>query len=322
MISTKKIVTSSRDVPSYWAFEYYCNLTVKLTGQDEKITSPFNPNEKNPSFCLYVKDNRYHFKDFSSSDKSGNALELVKLLFNLTPAAAANKMLEDYTRYLSSSGADNRHLEESNRYRVTGNKIRSWNTLDAKYWSQYGIDSTTLHNFNVYPLEYYTMTKEGEDRIIKIDYQYLYGYFRSDGQIYKVYQPKSKDHKFIKVSNYIQGTDQLKFDKPNLVICSSLKDMMCLLKFGYNVEVVAPDSENSVISSAAMTVYKSKYPAVCTLFDYDTAGIAAMEKYKEIYNTPAVKLPLEKDLSDSVKEHGIEEVRKVLQPLLKEALKK
>ena len=321
MISTKKIVTSSREVPSYWAFEYYCNLSVKLTGQDEKITSPFNANEKNPSFCLYVKDNRYHFKDFST-DKGGNALELVKLLFNLTPAAAANKMLEDYTRYLSNSGSDNRELEEVSRYRVTGSKIRSWNSLDAKYWSQYGIDSSTLNNFNVYPLEYYTMTKEGEDRIIKIDYQYLYGYFRSDGQLYKVYQPKSKDHKFIKVSNYVQGSDQLKFDVPNLVICSSLKDMMCLTKFGYNVEVVAPDSENSVISSAAITVYKTKYKAICTLFDYDAAGIAAMERYKQIYNLPAVVLPLEKDLSDSVVKYGMDETRKVLQPLLKEALKK
>jgi hypothetical protein len=321
MISTKKIVTSSREVPSYWAFEYYCNLSVKLTGQDEKITSPFNANEKNPSFCLYVKDNRYHFKDFST-DKGGNALELVKLMFNITPAAAANKMLEDYTLYLNSSGADNRELEESNRYRVTGNKIRSWNTLDAKYWSQYGVDSSTLHNFNVHPLEYYTMTKEGEDRIIKIDYQYLYGYFRSDGQIYKVYQPKSKDHKFIKVSNYVQGSDQLKFETPNLVICSSLKDMMCLTKFGYNVEVVAPDSENSIISSAAITVYKTKYKSICTLFDYDPAGIAAMERYKQIYNLPAVVLPMEKDLSDSVVKHGIDETRKVLHPLLKEALKK
>lgn len=321
MISTKKIVTSSREVPSYWAFEYYCNLSVKLTGQDEKITSPFNANEKNPSFCLYVKDNRYHFKDFST-DKGGNAMELVKLMFNLTPAAAANKMLEDYTRYLSNSGSDNRELEEVSRYRVTGSKIRSWNSLDAKYWSQYGIDSSTLNNFNVHPLEYYTMTKEGADRIIKIDYQYLYGYFRSDGQLYKVYQPKSKDHKFIKVSNYVQGSDQLKFDVPNLVICSSLKDMMCLTKFGYNVEVVAPDSENSIISSAAITVYKTKYKAICTLFDYDAAGIAAMERYKQIYNLPAVVLPLEKDLSDSVVKYGIDETRKVLQPLLKEALKK
>lgn len=321
MISTKKIVTSSREVPSYWAFEYYCNLSVKLTGQDEKITSPFNANEKNPSFCLYVKDNRYHFKDFST-DKGGNAMELVKLMFNLTPAAAANKMLEDYTRYLSNSGSDNRELEEVSRYRVTGSKIRSWNSLDAKYWSQYGIDSSTLNNFNVHPLEYYTMTKEGADRIIKIDYQYLYGYFRSDGQLYKVYQPKSKDHKFIKVSNYVQGSDQLKFDVPNLVICSSLKDMMCLTKFGYNVEVVAPDSENSIISSAAITVYKTKYKAICTLFDYDAAGIAAMERYKQIYNLPAVVLPLEKDLSDSVVKYGIDETRKVLHPLLKEALKK
>ena len=75
MISSKKIVVNISDVPSYWVFQYYLNISEKLTGQDIKIKSIFNPSEKTPSMCLYV-DNAYNidksqsqqyvYKDFST----------------------------------------------------------------------------------------------------------------------------------------------------------------------------------------------------------------------------------------------------------------
>jgi hypothetical protein len=168
------------------------------------------------------------------------------------------------------------------------------------------------------------MEREEDDIIdeLTIKGSYIYGYTRSDGQIYKVYQPKVKEHKFLKVKNYVQGTDQLKFDVPNLVICSSLKDAMCLTKFGYNLEVVAPDSENTAIRKEVIDIYKVKYKSICTLFDNDEAGIKAMKKYKDNFGFPGIHLKLEKDLSDSVKVYGREKVRTFLHPLLKEALKK
>ena len=40
--------------------------------------------------------------------------------------------------------------------------------------------------------------------------------------------PCRKKHKFIKIASHLQGFDQLKYDKDYLIICSSLKDAMCL----------------------------------------------------------------------------------------------
>ena len=45
-----------------------------------------------------------------------------------------------------------------------------------------------------------------------------------------------------------------------------------------------------------------------------------MEKYKRVFDITPVLLPLEKDLSDSVKKYGIEKVRDVLMPLIKKAI--
>jgi len=42
----------------------------------------------------------------------------------------------------------------------------------------------------------------------------------------------------------------------------------------------------------------------------------AMERYQELYELPCILLPMEKDLSDSVKKHGQKAVKEILTPLL------
>lgn len=169
------------------------------------------------------------------------------------------------------------------------------------------------------------MSKEVEgvtQQLVILGRHYIYGYFRLDGTLYKIYQPMVKENKFIKVEEYIQGTDQLTFIPKYLVICSSLKDAMGLIKLGYkNIEVVAPDSENVLIPSHIMNAYNLKYDNICTLFDNDQPGIDCIQKYSLKYNIPGVLLPLAKDLSDSMKQHGTLIVKQILTPLLKEVLK-
>jgi DNA primase len=97
---------------------------------------------------------------------------------------------------------------------------------------------------------------------------------------------------------------------------------MSLSKFGFNAEFVAPDSENTVISPGAIAMYRAKYEKIVILFDNDTAGKKAAAKYEAQYSIRYVTLPLSKDLSDSVRDHGLEKTREVLYPLLKEAINK
>ena len=323
MISTRQLLDDITAVPSYWIFEFYCGLDERLTGQDIKIKSIFKTDERTPSFCIYVRDNVYRFKDFSTG-LGGTGWDLVRYIYNLSHAQSAQKILSDYNEYILTGKLSNdlREFKKQAKYQVRDYVKRGWTKQDADFWTQFRIDSETLTNYNVVPVESYSMVKDDNSDKIIITGPNLYAYTRLDGTVYKVYQPKVTEHKFLKVKNYIQGTDQLKFNVPNLVICSSLKDAMCLTKFGYNTEVVAPDSENSLIPNGAMSMYKLKYKAICTLFDNDEAGIKAAQKYQDEYEIPGVILPMSKDLSDSVRDYGIPETRRVLHPLLKEALKK
>lgn len=326
MISTKNLIYDLADVPREWVFEHYLNLTEKLTGQNIKIKSIFNTREKTPSMCVYLdRNNIYKFKDFSSGN-GGDCLSLVQNLFNLpTRGTASFKIIEDYNQYVLNNGFNPiKSYKQHSKFKVTDYEMRHWNTLDQKYWMKYNIGSRLLSKYNVVPLEYYIMEKTDENDVlssITIKGNYVYGYFKDDGTLYKIYQPKVKDSKFIKVRDYIQGSEQLTYDKPYLIITSSLKDLMAYNKLRIsNSESIAPDSENTMIPENIMSNISSKYKGVCVLFDNDEPGIRAAEKYKLKYGFNYIVLNLEKDLSDSIEKHGVEKTRNVLLPLLKEIL--
>ena len=66
---------------------------------------------------------------------------------------------------------------------------------------------------------------------------------------------------------------------------------------------------------------KSKYKKVITLFDNDTAGISAINKYKSMYDINGFYINLSKDLSDAYKEYGFDKVHHELKHLLSKTLK-
>lgn len=327
MLNTKSLVATINEVPREWVFEYYLKLNEKLCGQDIKMKSPFNPTDKNPSaYVYYAKGGScYKFKDFSAG-VSGDGVTLIQALFKLTSRGeAAHKIIEDYNQYILTNKEDYslREFKVYQKYRVTSHVKRGWNNLDQKYWMNYHIGSKLLEEYQIFPLESYTMNKEedGDLKELHIKGLYIYGYFRKDGTLYKIYQPMVKDNKFIKVKDYIQGTDQLTMKHPYLVICSSMKDILAFKKIGFNnAEAVAPDSENNLIPEHIISAYKLKYKSVCVLFDNDQPGIDSAKKYLDKYGLKNVLLTMSKDLSDSIRDHSITKVREVITPLLKHAL--
>jgi hypothetical protein len=325
MLSTVNFITSIIDVPREWIFEYYLNLSCKLCGQTVKIKSAFNPGEKTESMYIYYDDNKgyYRFKDFSSGF-GGDCSNLVMELYNLSRKQANLKIVLDYSKYIEDNKYDAvTEYKVAAAYRVNDYTIRNWNILDQSYWTEFKIGTKQLNKYEIIPLEYYVLSKREEDieTSFTIKGEHIYGYFKEDGTLYKIYQPKNKEKKFIKVLNYIQGSEQLTYQTKYLLIISSLKDLMAFNALGIqNIEGVVPDSENSLLPDSLIQHNKEKYSKIITLLDNDTAGIAAMQRYKEKHDINYVIPPAEKDIADCVKVHGIEKTRDMLLPLLKQAL--
>ena len=320
MLSTKNIILDYKEVPETWIFEYYCDLNSKLTGQDVKIKSLFNKKDSVPSMCIYYNKQlgTYKFKDFSTGEQ-GNAINLVMKLFGTSFKDTTYKLINDYSLYLSQNKQYNvGEFREYSKFKVTSFSACQWTVLDRDFWVRYNIGSSLLRKYNVQPLNEYTMERIGDDgdtQSITVSGDYIYGYFKSDGSLYKIYQPKSTK-KFIKVKPYIQGSDQLE-NNSKLLITSSLKDIMSIKSLGLNVDCIAPDSENTMIPRNDMLRYLETYKdGVSVLFDNDDAGVKAMKKYKEHYDVGIFILPLSKDPSDSIKDHGVKKVLYTLVPLL------
>lgn len=325
MLSTKNLETTIDKIPSYWVFKHYLNLTEALTGQNVKIKSVFNPTEKTPSFAIYVDKSvmQYKFKDFSTG-KNGNKIDLVMLLFNLDFFNAVQKIIIDYNKCITKGDVNFTNLKPEIKWKIDFVKVRKWNKRDAKFWLSFNIGSSMLEEYNIKPLHHYTMVKEIDNNFetIKFEKPSMYGYFNNNNELIKIYQPYSKKQKFYNALSYLQGLDQLKYEQNYLVICSSLKDAMCLRSFNYKLEVLAPASENSMIKPYLINNLKSKYKKIITLFDNDEAGKKAINKYTEVYGIKGFALPISKDISDAVKEHGFKKINSILKPLLIETLKK
>jgi len=319
MFNTKNLVHDVKDVPSSWIFEHFCVLKEKLNGQDVKFKSIFNPGERTPSMCIYFDGKVYKYKDFSTG-KGGSAVDLVKEMTHLTFHKTCQLIIETYNDFVlhNNGGYDIEKFQKASKYKVTSYIVRSWTTQDQYFWTQFNIGSKLLEAHNVRPLESYCMTKD--DNELCITGLYLYGYFKDDGTLYKIYQPKTLDKKFIKVTDYIQGMHQCTGER-HLLITSSLKDIMSIKSLKLSLDVIAPDSENTIIKQDVMDELKKKYEKIIVMFDFDAAGIEAMIKYKEKYPFIEITvLPMSKDVSDSIKDSGAKEVRTRLVPILAKKL--
>jgi len=325
MVSTINFITSIIDVPREWIFEHYLNLLCRLSGQTVKIKSVFNLGEKTESMYIYFDDDKryYRFKDFSSG-YGGDSSNLIMYLYNLSRKQANLKIVLDYSKYI-----ENNNYDIVTEYRITGTYkvndylIRQWNELDKEYWTDFKIGTKQLNKYEVLPLEYYVLTKKelNLNNSFTIKGNHIYGYFKKDGTLYKIYQPKNKEKKFIKITDYIQGSEQLTFEHKYLLIASSLKDLMSFNALGIqNIECIVPDSENSLLPDSLIAYYKTKYGKIITLLDNDKAGIDAMKRYKLKHDINYIIPPSEKDIADCIKLHGIEKTRNLLFPLLKQAL--
>ena len=305
-------------VPVPWIFEHYCKLKERLHGQEVSILSMFNSHDTKPSMKIFFSSikEKYVFKDFSSG-KGGDAVTLVAALYTIPYNRAIIKIIDDY-KARDQEDYEEMALVEQAKFKITAHTTRKWNQLDAEFWKQFGFGSEMLGKYNVRPLDSYSMTKENELGLseIVINGLYMYGYFKNNGELYKLYQPKRSDYKFFNVLPYVQGSEQLEYKHPILILCSSLKDIMSLNSLQLNVESVAPPSENTMLSKSVLSAYTLKYKKIMTLFDNDAAGKIAMNKYESKYGIPGIYLNLSKDLSDSISEYGKLKTKQCLQPLI------
>jgi len=322
MFDSRRYVHNIKEIPDEWIFEYYLNLDKKLDGGKVKLHSVFNDQDKTPSMFLSFNHNteKYNYKCFSTG-KSGDSINVVMELYNLSYHKACNKIIKDFKSKKRSCKRVKFKSEKNiqTKWKIANLKLRSWNTLDVEYWTSYNIGSNLLSEYNIKPILSYTLKQVDKNNKVVKEYnieptQYVYGFFKKDGLLYKIYNPKNKKKKFLILHpEYIQGSEQSS-NSEVLIIMASLKDSLALLSLGIKVDIIAPNSENTTLSLKQINKLKLKYKYIITIFDNDKAGINAMKKYKELYDINYCYIPFENDIADLVKKYGVLESLRIIVP--------
>ncbi len=302
-------------VTEYDIYKYYIGQSFKL---GRIMTSPFRE-DKHPSFGIF-KSNKHGsllFKDLATG-KTGNCVQFVQELFNISYRESLLKILNDLTNnnlIRSVEGISIREEYESISTVISVSR-KPFCKVDDDYWSQYCLERSDLRHFNVFPIQQYWINEIVQPWSYKLaNPGYAYQIYNK----YKIYKPltNKKDKWISNCGSYdIQGFEQLKYQGDLLIITKSLKDVMVLYKMGYNA--IAPHGENHLIPKCIIDSIKLRFNKIVILYDNDESGKIGSNKLSKKYDTPTIFIPYSnyKDISDYVKEFGLDEGKKLIKELL------
>lgn len=305
-------------------FEKYLqiNLTDYIDGG--LFTNPLRPDD-NPTCSIKSFNNKLIFRDWADSE-SLDCFSFIQRIANcnyydgLCLIAKHFDLLEgddvEKFKYIIDV---NQIVELKKREKLKSElliKRCDWSKKHIDFWKQFGLTIDDLEG-DIHPIKCFWLN--GHKYFPKNDLGFAYHF---GGYDYKIYNPlanrKTGEIKFIhNVSDIFQGEQQLKFDKLNLLITSSYKDVKLLRKiekeYNLDFEVVAPISETSLPANK-IQYYIGMYANTYMYHNNDNAGIKAMVKYSQQYNMGYFHNPLElpKDPTDIVKKFGYEKGSEII----------
>ena len=324
-----------KKINEYKVYAYYIGKDFSI---NRAIESPLRK-DSHPSFSIYYnKNKRLKYKDHATGD-SGDVFNFIQAMFNCSFYEALIKINIDFNLNLNFNEVYNNKSFQTHKGFISKKvvkykkssfisiKVRKWNKQDASYWLSYNINSRILKLYNVFPLErvylndtmyYYNNTNNP---------CYCYIFYKDDNYTYKIYKPleRNKTKKWLSNVNrtVLQGYSQLPEKDEILIITKALKDVMVLYSLGYSS--IAMQNEISTIKDSVMEEFKSRFKRIYILQDFDLAGIKGTNKFRKLY--PFVKYIFIqnlktknnglKDISDYIKEKGIEQTKLLLNKLLK-----
>lgn len=251
------------------------------------ISSPFRV-DNHPSFSIFMGDNNHiYYKDFGDSTEKGSLLDLLCKYWNCTFNQCLDKIC---SLMIDVEGADltvkPKQIKTLTRKEANGLsklevKVRPWRDYDIEYWKSYGIELQWLKFAEVYPISHKIITKKENlqdkgKRYIFPASKYAYCYVeRKEGNLsLKIYSPFDKKHKWCSKmdASVISLWTKVPEYGDRIVICSSLKDALCL-SCNTHIPAIAPQGEGYNLSETAIKELKRRYKKVFICFDIDKAGL-------------------------------------------------
>ena len=303
-------------ISEYDIFRYYCH---NFKNYGDKFCSELRE-DRSPTCSIVPWKGKVIYKDFGSGD-SHDCFSYIQAKYGLTFSEAMRVIDTDFGLGLQSGTVIKSQIAITygtqdvieRRPTKIEKKARQWNVEDKNFWSQFHIPKHLLTKFGVQPIDYFWIN-EARYRCHSLSYVY-----NINGR-YKVYRPFETEGKWYSNTSKddIQGWRQLKDNGDIVILASSLKDVMCLNVLGY--EAIALQSEMQMPSAELIKQLSGRFEVVAVLYDNDfekdaNPGQTMANKICAEFNLINIILPAHyksKDISDLMKDHGVEIAEKIV----------
>lgn len=303
-------------ISEYDIFRYYCH---NFKNYGDKFCSELRE-DRSPTCSIVPWKGKVIYKDFGSGD-SHDCFSYIQAKYGLTFSEAMRVIDTDFGLGLQSGTVIKSQIAITygtqdvieRRPTKIEKKARQWNVEDKNFWSQFHIPKHLLTKFGVQPIDYFWIN-EARYRCHSLSYVY-----NINGR-YKVYRPFETEGKWYSNTSKddIQGWRQLKDNGDIVILASSLKDVMCLNVLGY--EAIALQSEMQMPSTELIKQLSERFTVVAVLYDNDfekdaNPGQTMANKICAEFNLINIILPAHyksKDISDLMRDHGVEVAEKIV----------
>lgn len=291
-----------------------------------KIRSPFRDNDKHPSLSLFMRDGRVYWKDFGTGE-GGSVIDMLSYLWHVSYQEALLKIKYDLGQTIPSSTLVKRY---NGKVKPThGSEIsikrRVWKDYDDEFWNSFGISRQMLRHCNVFPISNIFFTRKDSRKTVCVSAdKYAYAYVeRKDGKVtYKIYQPFSKEMKWL--SNHDKSvwdlwTQVFKYKKTHtecdsVIITSSRKDAMCIWE-NLGIPAMSLQGEGYIPKENVMKQVFDTFKNVYLWYDNDFSHTdghnpgqdnarSLMEMYPRLKNICISSAYKAKDPSDLYRKYG------------------
>lgn len=265
------------------------------------LQCPYREDNK-PSFALQYYEGRVLFKDFATGD-SGNIIQLLSRIWHSDIRTTCIKILDnlDTQDIVDLKQTHNKHI--NTEHCDISIKERKWDIKTLAYWKDYNITQKWLEFADVVPISAFWLNSN-----VHMTGTCAYAYKTIDEEkniyLYKIYQPLNKTTKWY--SNYnssiISLYDRLPQQDKHLILCSSLKDALCVWS-NTGIPCISLQSEVQNIPDKVLEL-KKRFEYMYILYDNDKTGLEQGKKIAEQYGFINIVLPQSneyKDISDMMK---------------------
>lgn len=279
------------------------------------INSPLRKDNK-PSFGLYSKDGKKIYWTDLATREGGGIYDLLSKMWNCSYKEVLLKIQKDIKKFTYNTNINSYkpcNIKDSISYKSDSDlqcKVREWRKYDIDYWASYGVPLKWLNYAEVYPISHKIVISNGKKYVFGAD-KLAYAFVeRKEGKVtLKIYQPLNKSgHKWSNKhdKSVISLWTKIPEKGNKVVICSSLKDALCLWA-NTRIPALAVQGEGYNISSTAISELKRRYNSIYILFDNDKAGMEDSIKLSKNTGFINITLPIfsgGKDISDLYKAVG------------------